>query len=113
MFKKAKIALSVAITVLCSGGVAHSGPCTSQIEKLEQQIQHALSSPGSGATAPQTVGAQLHHQPTPGSVQNAERQANAAADAALRRARQADADGNAAACAKAFDEAKHHWTIPA
>jgi hypothetical protein len=45
-------------------------------------------------------------------VLNAERKANADAAAALDRARQADADGSAAACAKAFNEAKHHWVIP-
>jgi hypothetical protein len=54
----------------------------------------------------------LHHQPTAETVLNAERKANADAAAALDRARQADADGSAAACAKAFDEAKHHWVIP-
>jgi hypothetical protein len=45
-------------------------------------------------------------------VLNAERKANADAAAALDRARQADVDVSAVACAKAFDEAKHHWIIP-
>jgi hypothetical protein len=31
----------------------------------------------------------------------------------LQRARQADTDDNPAACAKALDEAKRHWFIPA
>jgi hypothetical protein len=113
MSKKAIIALSAAIAALCSGRAAHCGPCTSQIARLEQQIQHKLPRPDSGATAPQTVGAQLHHQPKPGAVQFAERQAKEDAVAALQRARQADSDGDAAACAKAFDEAKHHWILPA
>jgi hypothetical protein len=42
----------------------------------------------------------------------AERKANSDAAAALDRARQADVDGSAAACAKALNEAKHHWVIP-
>jgi hypothetical protein len=113
MLRKVIIALFAAITALCGGHAAHCGPCTSQIARFEQQIQHKLSNPDSGATAPQTVGAQLHHQPTPGAVQYAERQANADEVAALQRARQADSDGNAAACAKAFNEAKHHWIMPA
>jgi hypothetical protein len=103
---------TTAATLLCGGGTAHSGPCTAQIAQLEQQIWH-VSSSKSGPTAPQSIAAQLHHQPTPESVQNAERKANADAGAALQRARQADTDGNPVACAKALGEAKHHWFIPA
>jgi hypothetical protein len=103
---------TTAATLLGGGGAARSGPCTAQIAQLEQQIWH-VSSSKSGPTAPQSIEAQLHHQPTPETVQNAERKANADADAALQRARQADADSNSVACAKALDEAKHHWFIPA
>jgi hypothetical protein len=80
--------------------------------RLEGQIRDATSGPQSGPTAPQSVGGQLHHQPTPDSVQDAERRAHLAAATALDRLRQADVDGNAIACAKALDEAKHHWIIP-
>lgn len=99
-------------TVLWSGGAAHSGPCAVQIARLEGQIQRAAPSPENGPTAPQSVARQLHHQPTPDSVQNAERNARLAAAAALDRLRQADVDGSAVACAKALDEAKQHWIIP-
>jgi hypothetical protein len=101
------------VTLLCGGGAAHSGPCTSQIEQLERQIGHASPNAKSGPTAPQSIDAQLHHQPTPETVRNAERKANADAAAALQRARQADTDDNPAACAKALDEAKRYWFIPA
>jgi hypothetical protein len=114
--RSASIGLVVAATVaslLLGGGVAHSGPCTSQIEQLERQIGHASSNAKSGPTAPQSIAAQLHYQPTPETVRNAERKANADAAAALLRARQTDTDGNAAACTKALDEAKHHWFIAA
>ena len=114
--RPAYLGLLIATTgaaLLCAGGAAHSGPCTVQIAQLEQRIRHAASSPGNGPTAPQSVEGLLHHQPTPGTVQNAERKANADADAALQRARQADADGNSVACSKALDEAKHHWVLPA
>jgi len=104
---------TTAATLLCGSGTAYSGPCTSQIERLERQIGHASSSAKSGPTAPQSIEAQLHRQPTPETVRDAERKANADAAAALQRARQADTDGNAAACAKALDEAKHHWFIAA
>jgi hypothetical protein len=104
---------TTAATLLCGSGTAHSGPCTSQIEELERQIGHASSSAKSGPSAPQSIEAQLHHQPTPETVRNAERKANADAAAALQRARQADTDDNPAACAKALGEAKRRWSIPA
>jgi len=100
-------------TLLCGGGAAYSGPCAGQIARLELQIQHASSSPGSGPTAPQSVDGLLHHQPTPGAVQSAERKAIADAGAALQRARQADADGSSNACSRALDDAKRHWVLPA
>jgi hypothetical protein len=98
-------------TLLSAGGAALSGPCTVQIAQLEGQIRRTTQSPGSGPTAQQSIAAQLHHQPTPGAVQNAESKATADADAALERSRQADADGNAVACAAALGDAKHHWII--
>jgi len=104
---------TTAATLLCGNGAAHSGPCTSQIERLERQIGRASSGAKSGPTAPQSIEAQLHHQPTPETVRDAERKANADAAAALQRARQADTDDNPAACTKALDEAKRHWFIPA
>jgi hypothetical protein len=104
---------TTAATLLCGSGAAHSGPCKSQIEELERQIGHESSSAKSGPTAPQSIEARLHHQPTAETVRNAEREANADAAAALQRARQADTDDNAAACVKALNEAKHHWFIPA
>jgi hypothetical protein len=90
MFSQKKVALSAAIALstaftACAGGAAHSGTCTAQIAQLEQQIR------GSGPTAPQSIEAQLHHQPTPRTVQNAESKAIADADAALQRARQTNA----------------------
>ena len=104
---------TTAATLLCGSGTAHSGPCTSQIEELERQIWHVSSSAKNGPTAPQSIEAQLHRQPTPETVRNAERKANADAAAALQRARQADTDDNPAACTKALDEAKRRWSIPA
>ena len=92
---------------LCGGRAAHSGPCTVQIAQLERQIR--LAAP----TGSQTLGAQLHYQPTPADVQNAESRASANANAALQRARQADADGDPVACAQAYDAARHHWIFSA
>jgi hypothetical protein len=103
---------TTAATLLYGNGAAHSGPCTPQIEMLEQQIGRASSGAKSGPTAPQSIEAQLHHQPTPETVRNAERNAAAEAVAALQRARQSNASDNPLACAKALNEAKHHWFLP-
>jgi hypothetical protein len=101
----------VSAAVLCGAGAAHSGPCTTQIAQVEQQISVTTPGPESGPMAPQTVGAQLHHQPTPGAVEHAERIANKDADAALDRARKADAANDAALCQAAITEARRLYDI--
>jgi hypothetical protein len=75
------LAATTVASLLYGGGPALSGPCTTQIEKLEQQIWHLSSSAKSGLTAPQSIGSQLDHQPTPETVRNAERKAHADAAA--------------------------------
>lgn len=108
--ERSRILVFAVVTFVGGGFAAQAGPCTTQILQVEQQIRQAqAASPPGGAgepSAPQSVGAQLHHQPTPGSVQRAEHEANADGDAALARARKADAAGDASACAKALAEAK-------
>jgi hypothetical protein len=108
-----RLIATIGAIVLCGDGAAYSGPCTVQIAQLERQIRLAAPSLESGPTGPQTLGAQLHYQPTPADVQNAERRASVEADAALQRARQTDADGDAVTCAEAYETARHHWIFPA
>lgn len=107
----ALIVATIGAALLCAAGAAQAGPCTAQIAKVERYIQRSTAGPTSGPTARQSIGAQLHHQPTPGSVQSAESQARATAEAALDRARKADAAGNAAACTQALDEAKQIYGL--
>jgi predicted lipid-binding transport protein (Tim44 family) len=92
-------------------GVAHSGPCTAQIVQLQQQIAAAPPGPQTGPTFSQTLGAQLHQQPTPADVAHAERAANKEAKAALDAAKKADAAGDAAGCNAALKEAKRLYDI--
>jgi hypothetical protein len=103
------------VAVLANTTLLHAGPCTRQIAQTEQQIAALQASPepaGPGLpTAPQSVDAQLHHQPTPGSVGSAENTADADAAAALERARRADAAGDASACSDALNAAKRLYTI--
>lgn len=44
---------------------SHAGPCAPEIERMRAGIGAWIAS---GPSAPQSVGAMLHHQPTPGSV---------------------------------------------
>jgi hypothetical protein len=107
---RSRLLVLITLGVIGGGLAAQAGPCANQISQVEQAIQRAQAKGGaSGAGEPsaaQSVGAQLHHQPTPGSVQSAERMATADGDAALERARKADAEGDAAACSRALAEAK-------
>jgi hypothetical protein len=90
---------SAAAFLLCSNVTALSGPCTTQIRQLERQV--ASASPSSLTAAPaadQSLDAQLHHQPTPSTVGQAENIANKDGDAAIERAKKADAANDAAGC---------------
>jgi hypothetical protein len=105
-----------AAVALVGGSVAcQAGPCTTQIAQLQQMIVQAQAAAPPGGvgtpTAPQSVEAQLHHQPTPGAVEHAERRANAEGDAAIDRARKADAEGNAAACERALEDARELYGL--
>jgi len=90
---------------------AQAGPCTAQIDQVERQINRLPAGPATGPTGQQSVGAQLHHQPTPGSVQSAEAKAKGEAQAALQRARNADAVGDAVGCARALKDAKEVYGL--
>jgi hypothetical protein len=107
---RSRLLVLITLGVIGGGVAAQAGPCANQISQVEQAIRIAQAkSGGVGAGEPsaaQSVGAQLHHQPTPNSVQSAERTATADGDAALERARKADAEGDVSACTRALAEAK-------
>jgi hypothetical protein len=113
--ERSRIVAFAAITLIAGSAASYAGPCTTQITQVEQRIRAAAAKSGPGgagdASATQSVGAQLHHQPTPNSVQGAERMANADGEAALARARNADAAGDASACTKALMEAQAIYGI--
>jgi hypothetical protein len=111
ILRRGIVACAAAAALLAGSGAARSGPCTAQIAALEQQIGVTPPGPNSGPTGPQSLGAQLHRQPTPQDVKRAEHVANKDADAALDRARKADAADDAAACNAALNEAKRLYDI--
>ena len=108
------MALAGAALVASAAG-AQAGPCTKQITEVEQQILQLQATPASSGagqpSGPQTVGAQLHRQPTPQSVETALNDANADGIAALNRAKKADAAGNAGECANALTETRQLYGL--
>jgi hypothetical protein len=90
---------------------AHAGPCTHKIAQFEQAVRQSANNPDAGPMAPQSIGAQLGYQPTPGSVQQAEERAQAAFAATLARAKRLDAQGNRAGCTRALRAAKRMYNL--
>ncbi len=92
---------------------ALAGPCTEDIAAAQTRYSQRLdAAAASGPTATETTAAKLHHQPTPGSVAQAEArvgdlkpEAGKQFDAAISRARAADAAGDAATCKAALNDA--------
>jgi len=102
-------ALVIGISLLGAAS-AQAGPCSNAIAQFEQTVLQSANNPDAGPTARQSIGAQLDHQPTPGSVARAEARAEGSFDAALARAKRLDARGNRAGCTKALSAAKRMYT---
>jgi hypothetical protein len=110
--RRAIVSVIVAGIVVSVGAPsADAGPCTIAIAQFEQAVRGSANNPNAGPLAPQSIGAQLGHQPTPGSVKRAQQRAQAAFKAALARAKRLDARGNAA-CAKALADAEQMYNLP-
>jgi hypothetical protein len=90
---------------------AYAEPCSAQIARVERQVGAAGTNSEIGPFSPQTVGAQLGHQPTPQTVRDAEMTANAAAQAALERVKKANSADNAAACRQALSALKERYGL--
>jgi hypothetical protein len=99
---------AVAAALLVAGVLdfapAWAGPCTAQIAQVESA--HRTAGAGVPLSAPQSVGAQLHRQPTPSSVQQAEAQSDAAYKSLLEAAKKLDADGKREECMAKVEELK-------
>jgi hypothetical protein len=80
-------ALAGAVLALAATN-AWAGPCTSDIADFEAAIARSQGNPLAGLTAPQSVGAQLEHQPTPASVKAAQARLKKTFAATMARARQ-------------------------
>ena len=56
---------------------AHAGPCSDKIAQFELAVRQSAGKPDAGPFAPQSIGAQIDRQPTPASVERAEKRAQA------------------------------------
>jgi hypothetical protein len=107
-FTRMVVAAAFAMAAPC----AHAGPCTTEIDRLQTEVDAKIDAiAGSGPAAAETRAARLHHQPTPASIAAAEQRLHESegtkrALAALARARKADTAGRAGACAKALAQAR-------
>ena len=90
---------------------AWAGPCTSDIAGFEAAIRSSQGNPLAGLTAPQSVGADLSHQPTPASVAQAEARLKKRFSAAMARAKRYDAQGNRLGCTRELAKAKRMYVL--
>ena len=90
---------------------ALAGPCSAEIDRLQAVVDARIAAvAASGRMARESAAATEHHQPTPGSIAQAEQSLGEGAGderalSALAQARQADAAGDATTCKQALGEA--------
>jgi hypothetical protein len=77
---------------------ASPGACRAAIARLENLLNEALVNGRGVATAPVSVGAMLHHQPTRDSVSKAQRESVMRFESALAAARKLRSEGKRSEC---------------
>jgi hypothetical protein len=105
------VVLILGATMCSNVAPAYSGPCSSEISQFESAVRQSAGNPNAGPTLPQSVGAQLEHQPTPGTIKRAKKQAQRMFERTLARARRLDARGDLAGCTRALAEAKNMYIL--
>ena len=94
----AVVAVLICVVFGQLGGTAHASACADEIAQLSERSASLQPQAGAALSAPQSIGAQLGHQPTPESVQRAEEGAWSNLATLLARAEALDADGKQAEC---------------
>jgi len=102
---------TAAAAVVLNIASAHAGPCSAEIAQFEQAVRQSANTSDVGPMERRSVGAQLHRQPTPGSVKRADERAQASLDRALARAKQRDARDDRAGCLRALTAAKRMYDL--
>ena len=85
---------------------AHTDSCSNQIAQLETLANQSIGNPVTKPTVPQSIDAQLHHQPTPDTVRRAEEIAKCRFASLLARAKDLNAAGQMTECIQSVVEAK-------
>jgi hypothetical protein len=101
---------AVIVAVIAGVASAQAGPCSTDIAQFERAVRQSAGNPNAGPIAPQSVGAQLGHEPTPASIRRAQARARADFRAALGRAKRLDARGDPG-CAAALARAKDMYNL--
>jgi hypothetical protein len=92
----------------------YAGPCSNEIDRMQARIDARVEAVArTRPSAPETPGARLHHQPTPGSIAAAESKRGdvsshmvEAVEAAMARARKADLAGDKKGCDQALADVR-------
>jgi hypothetical protein len=99
--------LIVAIVATLSIGRANAESCTEEIAKFQNALpRDENGEPTFVGTAPESIGAQLEHQPTPISVERAKKDAQSQIFRALAQAKTLDSQGRPRECREAIARAK-------
>lgn len=103
--------ISMSALILCVAfgltiNEAQAGICTKKVDQFERAIRQTSLPSSAGPTAPETIGAELGHQPTPASVKAAATRAQSRFSALLANAKALDARGKHTACMRALSDAK-------
>lgn len=111
MNRSTPAALMAGAMLALSPASTYAGPCTEEIKKFEDEVSRRLATnPGAGPNALQSVGAQRHLQPTPGSVAEAQQQAETTFAALLDGAKELDAQGNPR-CMRVLNDARLRFNM--
>jgi hypothetical protein len=101
-----------AAALVASATAGYAGPCSNEIDRVQARVDAKLDATArTGPSAPESSGALLHRQPTPGSIAAAESRLGemsaatvAAIAAGMARAREADRAGDQSACEQALTD---------
>ncbi|MGA2795042.1 MAG: hypothetical protein ABSE69_16230 [Roseiarcus sp.] len=107
MSRSASVALVVVVATSFGAAPASAGPCAAKIAQLRESLrQTERGETAFVGSAPQSVDAQLEHQPTPASVERAKENAKAQIAAVLAQAESFDAQGKQRECRQALLKAR-------
>jgi hypothetical protein len=107
--------LAATAIIVAIPGASYAGPCSKEIDREQAKIDAQLAAAAAaGPTAPESLAATAHRQPTPDSIAAAEGKLGelspdqaTAVFAAMGRARDADSAGDQTACEQALSEVQH------